>query len=265
MLSSPLLARIRRVALELHPTRLEALVTDLRRLDTTLNQGVVGSGFGREIGAITARQAVTELIDLWQAETPEVTGSVLAAALETAAYCQGAFRQELSVELVWTGPDAGGTALRRTGQVLLQLIQEATEYITLVCFAVYRVIEIGRALEAALERGVKVSIIVETPDASEGKIAFDGLPTLGQLILSQAQIFMWPLEKRPVDQEGRHGSLHAKCAIVDGRRIFISSANLTEFALNLNMEMGVLIESPDLAQQAEKHINHLITYGLLRQ
>ena len=54
MLSSRLLARIRRVALELHPTRLEALATDFRRLDTTLNQGV-GSGFGREIGAITAR------------------------------------------------------------------------------------------------------------------------------------------------------------------------------------------------------------------
>ncbi len=42
MLSSRLLARIRRVALELHPTRLEALATDFRRLDTTLNQGVVG-------------------------------------------------------------------------------------------------------------------------------------------------------------------------------------------------------------------------------
>ncbi|HNJ41010.1 MAG TPA: phospholipase D-like domain-containing protein [Acidobacteriota bacterium] len=68
----------------------------------------------------------------------------------------------------------------------------------------------------------------------------------------------------PSTYPGSHGSLHAKCAIVDGRRIFISSANLTEFALNLNMEMGVLIESSDLAQQAEKHIKHLITYGLLR-
>ncbi len=90
------------------------------------------------------------------------------------------------------------------------------------------------------------------------------MPTLGQLILSQAQMFIWPLEKQPVDQEGRHGSLHAKCAIVDGRRIFISSANLTEFALSLNMELGVLIESSDLAQQAEKHINQLIRFGILR-
>jgi PLD-like domain len=41
-------------------------------------------------------------------------------------------------------------------------------------------------------------------------------------------------------------SLHAKCAVIDSNLLFLSSANLTEFAFNLNMELGVLIKGGSL-------------------
>ena len=47
--------------------------------------------------------------------------------------------------------------------------------------------------------------------------------------------YRWPLERRPRDDEGRHGSLHAKCAVADRELLLISSANLTHYALSLNM------------------------------
>ena len=57
------------------------------------------------------------------------------------------------------------------------------------------------------------------------------------------------------------GSLHAKFAISDNRKIFISSANLTNYAMTLNMEMGVLIHSSDFALEVSEHINKLILSG----
>ena len=36
-------------------------------------------------------------------------------------------------------------------------------------------------------------------------------------------------------------SLHAKCIVIDGREIFISSANFTEAAQHRNIEVGVLV------------------------
>lgn len=59
------------------------------------------------------------------------------------------------------------------------------------------------------------------------------------------------------------GSLHAKCAIADKKHLFISSANLTEYALTLNMEMGLLVKSEDLARQVKEHIDSLIERGIL--
>lgn len=53
---------------------------------------------------------------------------------------------------------------------------------------------------------------------------------------------LWPHEQLPVDERGKRGVLHSKCAVADERMLFVSSANLTEHALNLNMELGVLIQ-----------------------
>ena len=93
-------------------------------------------------------------------------------------------------------------------------------------------------LEAA-RRGVEVSLIFEPPHTSAGKAALASLDALGPEIRSLAEVYVWPLDKRPKDGAGRHGLLHAKCAVADEAAAFISSANLTEYALNLNAQNGV--------------------------
>ena len=71
------------------------------------------------------------------------------------------------------------------------------------------------------------------------------------------------LDKRPKDDSGKHGILQVKCALADGRWLFLSSANLTEYAFTLNMELGLLITGGHLPRQAEDHFDRLIQTGVL--
>jgi phosphatidylserine/phosphatidylglycerophosphate/cardiolipin synthase-like enzyme len=74
---------------------------------------------------------------------------------------------------------------------------------------------------------------------------------------------VWPIEQRPKDRDGKHGSLHAKCAVADRKWVFISSANLTHYALMLNLEMGTLIHNRMLADEILSQFHTLIESGLL--
>lgn len=117
-------------------------------------------------------------------------------------------------------------------------------------------------LLSAAKHGVAICIFLETPDASEGKIAYDTVKALGQDVANRAEIYAWPLEKRLQTREGRHGSLHAKVAVADGRRLLISSANLTRYAMTLNMEAGVLIRGGELPGKVEEHFQRLTEEGV---
>jgi phosphatidylserine/phosphatidylglycerophosphate/cardiolipin synthase-like enzyme len=105
---------------------------------------------------------------------------------------------------------------------------------------------------------------LETPDASEGQIASDTIGVLGQDVVEHARIYVWPLEKRLPAADGRHGSLHAKVALADGRIMLVSSANLTEYAMTLNMEMGLLLHGGPLPGQVERHLVRLVQQGVFQ-
>jgi phosphatidylserine/phosphatidylglycerophosphate/cardiolipin synthase-like enzyme len=173
--------------------------------------------------------------------------------------------QKQNIELTWTGPRARAINLRRTDQALIELIHSAKKRVIIVSFAVYKAKSIMSALEKAAGRGVEIQIIVESPDASEGKIAYDTIAALGAEVKSRAKIFIWPHAKREVGANGKYGALHAKVAVGDKNILYISSANLTEYAMNLNMEMGVLIFGGELPAQAQNHFDGLITAGILNE
>jgi phosphatidylserine/phosphatidylglycerophosphate/cardiolipin synthase-like enzyme len=59
------------------------------------------------------------------------------------------------------------------------------------------------------------------------------------------------------------GILHVKCVIADARWLFLSSANLTEYAFSTNMELGELITGGDLPARAEGHFQRLLDSRLL--
>jgi phosphatidylserine/phosphatidylglycerophosphate/cardiolipin synthase-like enzyme len=185
--------------------------------------------------------------------------------LLSASEAEAVHRETQTVELTWTGPDSHIIPVRRTDQALLQLIAEARTRLLIVSFAVYKAESILQSIMDALQRGVVTTLCLETPDASEGKIAFDTIKALGPEVARRAQLVVWPHDQRPHSSDGKHGSLHAKVAVADGATLLVSSANLTEYAMTLNMELGVLVRGGELPAKVEAHFAKLIEQDILRR
>ncbi len=258
-----LLAEVAAAGNELSRGAIEELSEALERLPAG---GCASPGLGASLpGAVhspVARARAYRLAMLWAA-APGVSAESLAWGLRAAYSVDDHHRRERSVELVWTGPAPRGTTLRRTDQVLLDLVRTAERTLHVVTFAAYRIPAIKEAMLAAAKRGVSVTLIFESPEASAGKTAFAGLGAMGEELKELSEVYLWPLEKRPKDPAGKHGSLHAKCAVADEEVLFVSSANLTEYALNLNMEMGLLVRGGDLPGRAAGHLESLVEEGVL--
>lgn len=213
------------------------------------------------ITGIEQRAAINRLLQHAGANNLALT--TLALALRCAALAAEAHREAETIELVWTGPIAGQTCFRDTEQALLELVGRARHRLTLCTFAAYRMTTVADALQAALARGVVIELILETPDSSGGKNEFDPADAFERNLLAKFQTFVWPRHRRAEDGQGRRGSLHAKFALADASALFLSSANLTEYALRLNMELGALIKGGPLPMRLREHIGHLLDSGYL--
>jgi phosphatidylserine/phosphatidylglycerophosphate/cardiolipin synthase-like enzyme len=81
----------------------------------------------------------------------------------------------------------------------------------------------------------------------------------------------WPGSSRPsvfydpraLEQEGPGGVLHAKAVVADDT-VFITSANLTEAALDRNIELGVLVRDRAFALTVGGYFRNLIDRDLLK-
>ena len=204
------------------------------------------------------RDATADFLDLWHSGAGSVGAEAVAVALVTAAKSEHDHRQEETVEIVWTGPEPAETRFRQTEQAILEVVNSATKRLTVVSYAVYRIPRIREALVAAANRGVGIRLIVETPNRIEGQGEYDCLLALGDNVASACSVYYWPQENRPKDDNGKIGILHVKCAVADGHRMFLSSANFTEYAFTINMELGLLVTGGKLPGQVERHFERLI-------
>jgi phosphatidylserine/phosphatidylglycerophosphate/cardiolipin synthase-like enzyme len=260
--NSKLLSSIHRVAKELPPIALNSLA-DFLEESAGFYSEELKARILNQLPNLNFRRAVLELLEDWHQASTTLDSQSIALALRSAAYAIASAHSALSAEIVWTGPDVSNIPVRKTEQVLKQLIQEAQRELTIVSFAVYKVPDIAEALIVAMDRGVHLRIIAETPEVGEGKAPFGVVAGLGAEVAQRSEVFIWEKSKRPKGKDGKHGSLHMKCAVADGNDLLISSANLTGYALTLNMEMGLLIHSQSLASCVNNHINQLIHQEVL--
>jgi phosphatidylserine/phosphatidylglycerophosphate/cardiolipin synthase-like enzyme len=207
------------------------------------------------------RDATADFLDLWHSGAGSVGAEAVAVALVTAANCELDHRQQETVEIVWTGPEPAETRFRQTEQAILEVVNSATRRLTVVSYAVYRIPRIREALVAAARRGAAIRLIVETPNRIEGQGEYDCLLALGDNVASACSVYYWPQENRPKDDNGKIGILHVKCAVADGHRMFLSSANFTEYAFTINMELGLLVTGGKLPGMVERHFERLIEVG----
>lgn len=206
---------------------------------------------------------MTRLLARWKSSAEDVEPDALCAALSAAAYSVERARLSSTLELAWTGPLAGSVTFRRTEQALLQLIQSAQKELLIVTFAAYKVPVVQQKIRNALTRGVRLRFVGESALECGGKVTCDAFEALAPEVADRAHVYIWPQDQRPVDSAGHYGSLHAKCAVADESILFLSSANLTDFAMTLNMEMGLLVRGGELPRQVVAHFDRLIQHGTL--
>lgn len=254
---------IARLVDEAAPETVRTLAATITRLDWGTYDQARSALLSTTVPAqLRARAAA--ILDAWQPVRGDLSPAALAAALRAALATAHHLRANHHLEVLWSGPVVPGVALRRTDQALIEVIQAAQQRLLLVSFAVYPTPAIFAALDAALARGVALTVVVERYEADGAPMAYDTIQALGT-IAQRSTIYLWPPEARPTDAAGRMGRMHSKCALADRRVLFLSSANLTGAAMNSNMELGILISGGEIPQRVGAQFDQMIARGILRQ
>lgn len=196
---------------------------------------------------------VDEFLRCWSDTRPE-----LAPMLEVAL---AAKRSRQTTELVWTGPSTPVVSVRRTEQVLCDLIRGAERRLTLTSFGIFQVPRLVEELEQALVRAVELRIVLGDRESHSDQEIDRQRYQLGRAVAAKATLLQWPTERRPRDEQGHAGLMHVKAAVADSRVAFLTSANLTEAALERNMELGVLIRGGHLPAGIDRLIDALLECG----
>ena len=195
----------------------------------------------------------------------KMSWEALSASLSTSFAIYQRFEAERHIELLWSGPSpANQIPARRIDQALYDLIAYAKREILLVTFAATKIERLTSALSKAVQNGVKIRLVLEFEESSEGQLSYDALKAFPVSLAKTCEVYYWPVEKRERNQAGRPGKLHAKVGLVDDT-VLISSANLTDDAFNRNLEIGLLLKDPEFLASIRGYFDSLIAAGTLSQ
>jgi cardiolipin synthase A/B len=214
---------------------------------------------GSAAGA-SARQYADAIGSAWERE-PGLSGRALALALRSAVTATVLERAVETIDVAWTGPATPAIPMRRTESILLDLISQCRQELLVVSFAAYKVPEVLDALAEAASRGVQIQLILESAADSGGALTFDAKAAFAALE-GRVQFYSWPADQRG-PAAGPRGTLHAKAVVADAQRALVTSANLTGNALELNMELGLLVEGGSVPRRLASHFAELIDRGVL--
>ena len=220
-------------------------------------RSVLASGNSRTEDAVRALQEV------WRS-APSLPATAWALALRATINALVRYDYEEQPQVVWTGPSVPGSYLRATREVVLDLLSRARREILIVGYwigkagvpndTMERIVE---ALVAAAERGLEVTLILDERRRPDGRDNREALLDAWPTSVPQPRLLTWEL---PTDDA--YLKLHAKVIGVDGSAALVTSANLTSYAMERNMEMGVLVMGTP-ASWIVDHFRRLIRQGII--
>lgn len=156
---------------------------------------------------------------------------------------------------VWTGPSSSDHHGRLTLAVLSDLIDQARQEIFLASYATVPSAQVRRSLLEASHRDVEVTLLLERPIDNPGFQGLDDpLPEL------PARRLCWPAAAR-----GHQAAMHAKVLVIDRRVALVGSANLTGYALERNLECGLLIQGGPVPALLVDHLLNAEGISALRE
>jgi phosphatidylserine/phosphatidylglycerophosphate/cardiolipin synthase-like enzyme len=170
------------------------------------------------------------------------------------------------VDLVTTGPEAGGIANRSTAVVVSELFRGAQRSVLVAGYAVYQGQKVFHALAERMTQNadLQVRMFLDVP-RKQG----DTSSVSAQIAryVREFKTSQWPNGVRLPDvyccgqliedEHGKPGVLHAKCISVDDETVFVSSANFTEAAQQRNIEVGLLVKSSAVSKRVRRFFEAL--------
>lgn len=247
-----LLEAVTAVVCLVSPEKVQALTGRIRKIEDVK----ASVSLSEVVGTATARAVVDRLVDAWRATS--VGSDELASMLLAAGHAFENVSRHQSTELVWTGPTTPFVSARRTEQALLQVINAAKQTLFVTSFVAYDVSTIVKALNEASTRGVDISMLLEASQDHGGSISFDAIGKMESLV-PNAHLYTW----RDQGEIFSKGRVHAKVAVADRHTCFITSANLTGFAMERNMEAGLLLSGGNIPQMLEEHLRALVSMKIV--
>lgn len=175
-------------------------------------------------------------------------------------------------QLVWSGHGDSPQPLRDTRAVLDEVCVRAERHVTLATYVVHdglrSLAALARRMRELPALQVDLYVDVKSPDRRP-------LEEVSVTVawLARFRERHWPADVRlpsvwydPQALDRAAGtSLHAKCVVADERWAFVTSANFTEAAQRRNIEVGVLLDHPALAQALCAQFQGLRDRGSLRR
>ncbi len=216
------------------------------------------SSVARELRAHLAQSTAASLSDVLRA-----------VAAERRAATQAADRR---LELVWTGPERDGTATRDTAVVVRELFQSAEHDVLVAGYALYNARSILEPLAQRMlaRAALRVRLILNIARDEAALSDEDSLREFARKFRKHH----WPsspyptlyYDRRAFDRRPEcRAVMHAKCVLVDAKRSFLTSANLTEAAQTRNIELGVVINDAAWCRGVKEQFDDLIARGALSE
>lgn len=119
-----------------------------------------------------------------------------------------------------------------------------------------------KLLRTLQDRHVSTRILTNSLEAAPELFAQSGYSRYRKRLL-QLGVALYEIRAKPgkgaadtLDAFGRYG-LHAKQYIFDRRKVFLGSMNFDQRSIHLNTEIGLVIDSPELARQALQRFDRL--------
>ena len=165
--------------------------------------------------------------------------------------------------LVWSGAAEGEQSIRDTRVVLDGLFARAERHVLISTYVIYNAVFTELARRMRERPGLEVELFMNQPKDIEIRDYLDDFARRH-----------WPEGTRlpamyfdpEATREGaKQTTLHAKCVVVDDRWAFVTSANFTEAAQERNIEAGVLLDHPRIAEALAGRFRALREAGRLVQ
>lgn len=240
------------------------------RLVRALQTGLLGSPYSiaslrSVLGSLDIQEEV--VADLLELEKSGVSSPGIAVCIRAVEKSVVRIRKP---DLVWSGPAVAGLHARDTRRVYEELLGSAEHSIWASTYAFFDGPKAFEILASRMDERpeIKVTLLLNIQRKK-------GDTRSSEFIIREfADRFWkheWPGNRRPkiyydprsLDLNILGGVLHAKALIADNEFVFVTSANLTEAALDRNIELGLLLTDKALAMSTIAHFSGLIDSKIL--